>query len=178
MIARATALLLLLGAVAAGPAASQTAVSAEAQIKAAVHHIYARYRRAPLAPSPADDRALYSSRTADLIARWHAGQPDDDVTTMGDFDWFCQCQDYDEKSFAITSLRVRKRGAGFFDAQVAYHLGWGSRAGLTLVMVREGSGWKVDDIRFARDAATKTLRADLAAEIGQFEKRRPSRPGE
>lgn len=172
MIARATALLLLLGAVATGPAASQTAVSAEAQIKAAVQHIYARYQRSPLAPGPADDRALYSRRTAALIARWHAGRPDDDVTMMGDFDWFCQCQDYDEKSFAITSLRVRKRGAGFYDAQVAYHLGWGSRAGLTLVMVREGSVWKVDDIGFARDAATKTLRADLAAEIGQFEKRR------
>jgi hypothetical protein len=172
LIARAAAILLLLGVGAAGPVASQTAVSAETEIKAAVEHIYLRYRTSPLAPGPADDGAIYSSRTATLIARWRAGRPDDDVTTMGDFDWFCQCQDYDEKSFAITSLRVRKRGAGFFDAQVAYHLGWGSRAGLTLVMVREGSGWKVDDIRFARDAATKTLRADLAAEIGQFEKRR------
>jgi hypothetical protein len=170
LIERAALILLQLGA--AGPVASQTAISAETEIKTAVERIYARYRTSPLAPGPADDRAIYSNRTADLIARWHAGQPDDDITTMGDFDWFCQCQDYDEKSFAITSLSVRKQRAGFYDAQVGYHLGWGSRGGLTLVMVREDSGWKVDDIRFARDAATKTLRADLAAEIGQFEKRR------
>jgi hypothetical protein len=172
LIGRAAAILLLLGALAAGPVASQTAVSAETEIKSAVQSIYARYRTSPLASGPTDDAALYSRRTADLIARWHAGQPDDDVTTMGDFDWFCQCQDYDEKSFAITRLTVRKRGGGFHEAGVDYHLGWGSRARLALVMVREGSGWKVDDIRFSRDAATKTLRADLAAEIRQFEKQR------
>jgi hypothetical protein len=178
LIARATALLLMLACLAPSPAMSQPATSPESEVKVAVEAIYARYRGSPLAGGPADDSTRYTSRTAALIARWHSGQPEDEVTPLGDFDWFCQCQDYDEKSFAITALTVRKGRAGAYEAAIAYDLGWGSKAQLRLILIREQGDWKVDDILFARDTGVGTLRAGLAAEVRDFDKRPRSTPGE
>lgn len=165
LIARTAFALALLASL--GTPAAAAPKDAQASVKSAIHAIYARYR-APASATGADDEKVYSSRTRALIARWHAAMPDDEVTTLGDFDWFCQCQDFDDKNFAVTAINLTPGKAGSYLANVRYAAGWGSRDQLVLVMVPEGGGWKVDDIRFGRKEGVASLRAGLADEIRRY----------
>jgi len=179
VIGRGAALLLVLAFLAPSSAVAQPP-AATAEVRAAVTALYARYRAAPSADgSPASDDAVYSRRTRDLIARWHRSQPEDEVTPLGDFDWFCQCQDYDEKTFAVTALIVRTGDrAGTFEAAVRYDIGGGNARSLSLVMIREDRDWKVDDILFARETDIAGLRTQLATEIAETERQTRQPTGE
>ena len=138
---------------------------APAQIKATVEALYAIYRREPMRPGYSENLAPYTRRTRDLIRQWQAHQPRDEVTTFSDFDWFCQCQDWDSKRFAVLSTTVRKmRGPGY-EVAVSYDLGWNARRRIRFVMLREEGGWKVDDILFADPSGMPSLRAGLTAEL-------------
>ena len=161
MIARGLAAFLMTASLAPAAALAQPAAPPDSEIKAAVNAIYARYRATPIA----DEMPLFTKRMRDLITRWHKSQPKDEVTPLGDFDWFCQCQDFDSKTFAVKAIALRKGAAGAYEANVAYNIGWDGDQRLRLVMMVEEGGWKVDDILFAPDTGIKSLRAGLEGEI-------------
>jgi len=148
-----------------GGLAARAPDPAPAQIKATIEALYAIYQREPMGPGYSENLAPYTRRTRDLIRQWQTHQPRDEVTTFSDFDWFCQCQDWDSKRFAVLATTVRKmRGPGY-EAVVSYDLGWNARRRIRFVMLREEGGWKVDDILFAEPAGMPSLRAGLAVEL-------------
>jgi hypothetical protein len=156
-----------LGLLALAPATGKPAATPDRQIRATIERLYAVYRRDAAAPGYSETMTPFTARTRRLIGQWRAHLPPDEVTDMGDFDWFCQCQDWDAKAFAVTRIGLRKAGPRAYDAAVSYALDRDTKRSLRLVMMFEDSGWKVDDMIFG-DGPPRALRASLVAEMRQY----------
>ncbi len=135
--------------------------------EAAIAAIYAPFRQAEMKDA-AWERPIFTPGLKDLIARWRAVTPSDEVDDLSDFDWLCQCQDWDAGGLRerITARRV----LGPAHQIVAVRLGKapGRHEVLRFVLVRQRSGWLVDDI-FAsgfrgglRATLVRTAAADIA----------------
>jgi hypothetical protein len=133
-----------------------------AAIRVAVTNLYAPYKRTDF-KGYERDLTPWTRRTRDLIQRWRGGRPLGAVTPMGNFDWLCQCQDWDAKTFALTSVVPRRGEKGVYGVDIAYSQGLGGGNRLALDMLFEDGRWRVDDIRF-QDG--RSLRASLAGEMG------------
>jgi len=79
-----------------------------------------------------------------LITKWLAVTPTDEVDDLSDFDWLCQCQDWDSPtSSAPGSSATDRLGPGRRAATVSL----GSRhAPLRFVLQQAGGQWLIDDI--------------------------------
>lgn len=147
--------------------APHTAANAPTTPQAVITALYAPFRQAA-AQAPEWENPVYTPQLNALIAKWHAVTPTDEVDDLSDFDWLCQCQDWDPAGLneRITASRLLSRSRRI----VTVALGPPSEQGprLRFVMVRSGKRWLVDDI-FAsgfkgglRATLIRTTAADIA----------------
>ena len=134
-----------------------------AAVDAAVTALYAPYGAE--APDWDAVRALknYSESTETLIAQWEKGLPEDEVTPLGDFDWLCECQDWDSSAFKLTIKPHGAPAAGKAEVSATIALGYGETRAERFLMVKEGGAWKVDDL--FSGSFPKGLKAALTEEI-------------
>jgi hypothetical protein len=155
MILAALALTAL--ALAATPASAATP-------QAAIATIYAPFNDTRMQVAPFD-RPIFTPQLKALITKWLAVTPNDEVDDLSDFDWLCQCQDWDSPIFRARIVGNRRLGPG----RRAVTVSLGSRhAPLRFVLQQAGGQWLIDDI-FAsgfrgglRASLIRTTAADIA----------------
>jgi hypothetical protein len=149
--------LLLAGA--ALPAADAAAI--DARIKA----IYRPYSRPP-EPGAAWEYPVFSAEMRALIAHWKQVQPRDEPDDLNDGDWFCLCQDWDDKKFRATPGPLRLVEPGVVEVPVRIELGFDEPRNARLMLKKEANGWRVDDL-LAEDyphGLKQALRETIAAD--------------
>lgn len=127
--------------------------------EATVAAIYAPYRTTQM-PDAAWERPIFSPSLGALIAQWRAVMPQHEIDELSDFDWLCQCQDWDSSSINPRVIRAVPLGAGRREVTVTLS---SRSAPLRFVLNQVGGRWLVDDL-FAPDFA-KGLRAALVETI-------------
>jgi len=118
------------------------------------------------------DRPLFSAEVTALIAHWEKVQPDDEPDALNDGDWFCQCQDWDEKKFKVTPRGRAVLPGGTAEVSVKIDLGFDDIHDVRdarLIFRKEGAAWKLDDL-FAPQAFPKGLKQALRDTIVEDEK--------
>ncbi len=144
-------------ALAATPASAATP-------QAAIAAIYAPFNDTRM-QGATFDRPIFTPRIKALIAKWLAVTPSDEVDDLSDFDWLCQCQDWDAPAFRARIISNRKLGPGRRAVTVRLN---GPHAPLCFVLQQAGGRWLIDDI-FAsgfrgglRASLIRTTAADIA----------------
>lgn len=147
----------------AAAAASASAATPQAAITA----IYAPFHDTRM-QGATFDRPIFTPRLKALISRWIAVTPKDEVDDLSDFDWLCQCQDWDAGGLNERVVASRAAGTGRRLVTVALGKAPGRHERLRFVLQRIGGQWLVDDI-FAsgfrgglRASLIRTTAADIA----------------
>ena len=133
---------------------------------AAIAAIYAPFHKADTQLA-AFERPIFTPRLKAMIAKWRAVTPTDEVDDLSDFDWLCQCQDWDEGGLHERVLASRAAGPGRQLVTVALGKAPGRHERLRFLLVRTDGGWLIDDI-FAsgfRGGLRATLARTTAADI-------------
>jgi hypothetical protein len=135
--------------------------------EAAIAVIYAPFRQADMQDA-AWERPIFTPRLKALIARWRAVTPTDEVDDLSDFDWLCQCQDWDAGGLHERITARRALGPGHLLVSVTLGMAPGRHERLRFALARTGGQWLVDDI-FAsgfrsglRASLVRTTAADIA----------------
>ena len=133
---------------AACSAASSAPAKADesAAVDKAVTALYAPYGQEEPNWDAVRRQKNYSRETEALISKWEKGLPKDEVTELGDFDWLCECQDWDSKAFKLTIQPHGQPVDGKAEVSAKIDLGFDESRDARFLMVKEGKGWKVDDI--------------------------------
>jgi hypothetical protein len=163
MVMRKFVLALAAVLIAAAPAPLSKAD--DMSVRAAVRAIFKPY----MTKSPDDTPAawqypVYAQATKALIARWQKATANpDEVTSLSDFDWLCQCQDYDAKTARIISVTTQAT-AGGAEVKAVFSPGWKQKSPLRLMMVKEKGRWMIADLVFEGDGPplTTQLREEIA----------------
>jgi hypothetical protein len=129
-----------------------------AAIDARVREIFHPYSRPTT--EPVREYRGYSAETATLIAHWERVQPKGEVDDLNDGDWFCLCQDWDNKKFRVTPGPIRFVEPGVAEVNVSVDVGFDEPRGERLVFKRETNGWRLDDL-FAADGFPRGLKQAL-----------------
>lgn len=128
--------------------------------------IYGPYRTADNS-SPDWESPVWSAAMSKLITAWqkHIG---DELTGLNDYGWFCECQDWDEKTFRWTRTGMRALSPGRIEVTVQVRPGAEVRNTQRLVLVREGMSWKLDDLtsQSAPQGVRKALQDEIAEPVG------------
>lgn len=134
---------------------------------AAIAALYAPFRSAEMRDA-AWERPIFTPGLKGLIARWRAVTPSDEVDDLSDFDWLCQCQDWDPGGLHERITGRRPLGPGRQMVAVSLGIAPGRRERLRFVLQRHKGRWLVDDI-FAsgfsgglRATLVRTTAADIA----------------
>lgn len=153
----------LVGATLLG-AARPAPVPAKA-IDVALAQIYGSYLKEDGGAQADWTRPVFTAQTRKLIRTWesHIGE---ELTGLNDYGWFCECQDWDFKSFAWKRGEVKVLAAGRIEVAVHLTLGWGAEADQRLVMVRGNGRWLVEDL--FSDTVSDGIRAGLREEIAEI----------
>lgn len=153
----------------------------EAAVREIVRQVYEGYSK-PIAEAPEDGSYApdneagsaidgyeppYSASLDALIQKWMPYGSGEEVMGMNDFDWYCQCQDFDSKSARIVSQSYKAKGANKIIGKVVFDPVGGAGAPLIFTFVREPTGWALDDLKFNEGG---TLRSGLAQDIADGEK--------
>ena len=105
----------------------------------------------------------YTASLGTLINRWKPIASDDEVYELNDFDWYCQCQDFDTKTAKLTSQKYNAVSADKIVVTTRFSAGWGSKPSpLIFMFKREGGKWLLDDLRFE---SGRTLRQGLLGDV-------------
>ena len=135
--------------------------------EAAIAAIYAPFRQADMRDA-AWERSIFTPRLKALIARWRAVTPADEVDDLSDFDWLCQCQDWDAGGLHERITARRALGPGHLLVSVTLGTAPGRHERLRFAFARIDGQWLVDDI-FAsglrgglRASLVRTTAADIA----------------
>ena len=146
------------------PAADEPAASVDATAEAFVRSLYTA-EQGGTGPQ-ADAARMWSARTAALVAGSEAlGNP-------GEYAYFeadpiCDCQD--DGGMVLTSVAVTPRGADRADAAVVMTWTMAQPPEVkrqTLNLVREGDGWRIDDIQ--RDQTGEFPQPPLVQDITRW----------
>ncbi len=122
-----------------------------AEVRALVTRLYDGYRR-PIGDYGGDRTQFLTPALAQLEQ-----QVIDRFETIA-ADAFCECQDYDNVSYAIREVLVRGDRAG---ADVAF-TNFGETIRIRLILLRTPAGWRIDDVvSSASESYSAGLRADL-----------------
>ncbi len=113
--------------------------------EAAITAIYAPFRSAEMRDA-AWERPIFTPSLKALIARWRAVSPTDEVDDLSDFDWLCQCQDWDAGRLHERVLASRVAGPGRRLVTVALGKAPGRRERLRFLLQQTGGQWLIDDI--------------------------------
>ena len=137
----------------------------EADLAAALGAIFAPYRAEEPEAEAAWDRPVFSAETAALIAEWEKGLNDEEVEDLNGFDWFGQCQDFDQEKFAAHYATFVVEGLETAKVDVRVDRGFDGDPGAPgqFHMVKEGSRWLLDDI--VSESFPEGLKADLRKAI-------------
>jgi len=166
----ATIVLLLLAA--AAPSAVDLT-----EIETRVVEIFRSYGGPPNAPA-AWDHPIYSAEVTALIARWKAVMPHDEVDSLNDGDWLCQCQDWDGEGFRATIVSIAMSDESTAEVELRVDLGFGgpeSMRGEHLTLRREEGVWAIDEIvagafpQGLKQALRDTIAEDEALAAGKTE---------
>ncbi len=156
--------------------------SDEQAVRAIIERTYESYMR-PIPEAPADGgyaaengpgtamdgyEPPYTATLGALVDRWgKLMQSSDELYILNSFDWFCQCQDNDNKTAKLVRQSYKAAGKDRIDATVLFSPGqWnGKDSGKPLLFrfKREAGAWKLDDLKFGEGGGT--LRRDLASDI-------------
>ena len=112
------------------------------------------------------ERPLFARDTSALIARWRQVMPAGELDGLNDGDWLCLCQDWDHARFRVTTLGRQRLSPRAIAVQLRINLGNGQRRDARLHLLREATGWRIDDL-FARDfprGLKQALRETIAAD--------------
>lgn len=159
-------------ALAASPAfAKKPAAADEAAVREIVRQIYADYNRVTEdSPEVATEgyEPTYSASLDALVQKWMPYASGDEVYPMADFDWYCQCQDFDTKTAHVVSQSYQAKGAGTIVAKVVFSGFEGNKGSpLIFTFIKEANGWALDDLKFDEGG---TLRSGLQQDISDGEK--------
>jgi hypothetical protein len=174
MLYRGALVAALLGVAMVSPAqAKKPAAEDEAAIRAMIEQVYAVYYRA--APgeqeteeyTPVNEYELpYSAALGPLIARWEDAVTGEELYSYNSFDWYCQCQDYDEKSARMISQTYALKGKDRIEANILFSPMRTDKGDVGEPLIfkfrREGGAWKLDDLKFSDGS---TLRKGLPQDI-------------
>jgi len=108
------------------------------------------------------DQPVFSAATKRLIRAWdkHNGE---ELTGLSDYGWFCECQDWQAKTFRWTRTAIRQIAPGRLEVTVKVNPGWGDLVTQRLIMVREGKRWVIDDL--FSESAPKGVKAEMRQEL-------------
>ena len=112
------------------------------------------------------ERPLFARDIAALIARWQQVMPEGELDGLNDGDWLCLCQDWDHKTFRVTTLSRRPLGPGAVEVRLRIGLGNGQSRETRIHFRREARGWRIEDL-FASDfprGLKQALRETIAAD--------------
>jgi len=126
-------------ALAAAPAPAATP-------EAAVAAIFAPYRQSGAEPGAAWDRPIFTPRLKALIAKWQAVTPSDEVDELSDFDWLCQCQDWDARAFRASVTSQHRLGPERIEVRVTIRIAPLTTRQAQLVLQRQGRRWLIDEM--------------------------------
>ncbi len=161
------------------PALAKSPSSADEQaVRAIIEKVYAGYSGPALEISTAEETSAtdaasryeppYSAMLDPLIARWtKLMEANDELYSLNSFDWYCQCQDFDNTKAKIVKQTYKAAGKDRIDANIIFSPGSNSKQPLLFRFKRENGAWKLDDLKFH---ASGTLRGDLANDIKDAEK--------
>ena len=108
------------------------------------------------------DQPVFSTVTTRLIRAWdtHNGE---ELTGLNDYGWFCECQDWQAKTFSWKRTAIRTLGPGKIEVTVSVNPGWGDHVMQRLVMLQERGRWVIDDL--FSDSAPKGVKAEMRREL-------------
>ena len=112
------------------------------------------------------ERPLFARDIAALIARWQQVMPEGELDGLNDGDWLCLCQDWDHKTFRVTTLGRQLLGPGAVEVRLRIDLGIGQTREARIRLRREAQGWRIEDL-FASDfprGLKQALRETIAAD--------------
>ena len=112
------------------------------------------------------ERPLFARDIAALIARWKQVMPAGELDGLNDGDWLCLCQDWDHKTFRVTTLSRLPLGPGAVLVRLRIGLGNGQMREARIRLRREAQGWRIEDL-FACDfprGLKQALRETIAAD--------------
>jgi hypothetical protein len=69
----------------------------------------------------------------------------DEVEDLADFDWLCECQDWDAASFTLAIAPHPEPAGDRTEVTARYHIGFGEYRETRFVLVRESGVWLIDD---------------------------------
>ncbi len=153
------ALLLAPALIAAAPVPAETARG----VDAALDRAYGPYVREE---NPRSDwnRPAFTTTTRRLIAAWQK-HVDGNLTPMGSYGWFCECQDFDRKAFRWQRTALKAIGPGRAEARVRVTFAKHSSFTQRVILVREGARWAIDDL-YAENL-TRGLKSALRTELSE-----------
>lgn len=151
--------LLLAGA--ALPAADRTAIDAR------VREIFRPYNLPPTAGA-SWEYPFFSAETAALIAHWKRVMPRDEPDALNDGDWFCLCQDFDERKFRAAPGQSRLLKPDVAEVTVRIDLGFDEPRTERLIFAKEAGAWRLDDF-FADPDFPRGLKQKLRDTIAEDE---------
>lgn len=132
--------------------------------EAAITAIYAPFRSADMRGA-AWERPIFMPRLKALIARWRAVTPSDEVDRLSDFDWLCQCQDWNPQAFRTMLLSRRELAPDRVEVNLSIRIEAGTVRPARLILQRQGQRWLIDEM-FTPDMK-KGLRAALRDMIAE-----------
>ena len=144
--------------VAAAPAPT---VPSNAEIDTTVQRISGHYSRD--ATNTADwARPLFTTAATKQIRIWqkHIGN---NLTSLNDYGWFCECQDWDSSAFKARRTAVKALGPDRIEVSVSVLIGEGVTRRQRLVLVKEAGRWMIDDL--FSSTVPKGMRADIRREL-------------
>ena len=179
---------LLGAALSVSVSAKAPAAGDEAQIRSVIHRVYESYTMPPpdaptdgsYAPENDAGSAMdgyeppYTATLNILVDRWGSlMKSSDELYRLNSFDWFCQCQDNDNRTAKILKQNYAAVGKDRIDVNVLFSPGR-SESGdsgepLLFRFKREAGVWKLDDLKFYKFI---TLRKALARDIQDVSKDR------
>lgn len=113
---------------------------------AAVAALYAPYQQTSPDWDAIGALKSYSAETEALIQKWEAGLSQDEVEDLADFDWLCECQDWDSTAFKVTVEPQGEPVEGWIEVATRIDLGWGETREARFIMVQQEGLWKVEDL--------------------------------
>jgi hypothetical protein len=132
--------------------------------QAAIAAIYAPFNDTRM-QGASFDRPIFTPQLKALMAKWIAVTPTDEVDDLSDFDWLCQCQDWDSPTFRARIIGNRKLAPGRRAMTVRLN---SPHAPLRFFLQNVRGQWLIDDI-FAsgfrgglRASLIRTIAADIA----------------